>query len=206
MKVLAMLVTGATLLPGAAIADIKPPPDAIPVLAVPAPTQAPPAAEPAPASTIPTPTARAAVSVLQNACLPLLHGAKLNAVASKLKLKNVHGDWLLPVDDQRQVELTPPDAANPALCSETITHRAGGDPAIYAAVDQWARAQTPALQPVKVESPTQAADHLWLISSWSARSPKGDLSIVLTDEKTLSNQPLKGRLGQATLMVSVTPN
>jgi hypothetical protein len=162
---------------------------------------------PNPTQTAPSVTSDAAatLSALQKVCLPLLRGADVKSVAASAGLKNQDGQWTLSVNGQTPIELEPPDYANPHVCIATITHPPGQNAAILQAVDNWAKSQTPPLQPQKVQQQTTSATHLYTISSWSGQTPQGTEGVVLNDAQPLPGQSAQGGQNETTLLVSVTP-
>jgi hypothetical protein len=152
---------------------------------------------------LPTPGAKAAVAVLNSVCLPVLNGAKLQTVASAAGLKLKNGRWRMLVDGKREVILRPPDTANPHLCGETIIHRAGSEPAIFAAIDAWAKAQTPPLQPDKVQAQSKGASRLWFTSTWTGQAPDGALGMVLTQKTAMAGGSVE-TTARSRLVVSLT--
>jgi hypothetical protein len=154
----------------------------------------------------PSAAATAAVTVLRDVCVPLLGGGDLKSVATGGGLKLQDGEWVLPIDGKRRVELQPPDQANPHLCGATITHRVGSQPAILSAVDAWAKSQSPPLQPVKVRQQSTGATSVRTTSTWQGQTAKGSLGVVLTERKTLTGAPVAGELDRSTLLASLTPS
>lgn len=155
--------------------------------------------------TPPPPVATAAVSTLQNVCLPLLRGGAVSRVAPAAGFRDRQGSWVLDVAGRPAVELDPPDVANPHLCTATLSYAPGGGDAIRAALATWAATQTPALSPVKVDQTYPGATYERQVSTWSAETPAGVEGVVLDEEKTPQGKPADGNLGQSTMLVSLTP-
>lgn len=146
------------------------------------------------------------MSLLQRVCLPLIDGGKLESVAKAAGLRRKDGVWALRIDRKRRLELDPPDVANPYACGATIIHGVGAGPAIHDAIDDWARSQTPGLTPVKVRQASTGAIYARTTSTWEGKNAKGDIGVVLSEEKTLQGRPVDGDLDQSTLILSLTPN
>jgi hypothetical protein len=162
---------------------------------------------PSPARQAPSPiAARAAVEVLQKVCLPLLDGQSIKAVAASAGLKANGGHWMLPMPGRTRVELDPPDFANPHVCQATLIHRTGVQDAIRAAVNDWARAQAPALSPEKVRQQVKSLDYQIVTSTWRGPAAKGVIGVALSEEKTPDGRPLEGNLDRSELYASLTPN
>ena len=158
-----------------------------------------------PPASVATPSATAAVSMLQNACLPLVNGGDLKKVARTAGLKLRNGQWMLPVSGKRQLDLQPPDDVNPHVCTVVIIHRIGGDAAILQAINTWAAAQTPPLQPIKVLQKSVGVTYQRTTSTWASQSAKGAEGLVLASEKTLDGKPVAGDDDQSELILSFTP-
>jgi hypothetical protein len=153
----------------------------------------------------PPPSAGAAVAMLQSVCLPLIEGGKLRSIAKANHLRQDDGQWTLVIDHKRRVELDPPDAANPRVCTATIIHSVGSGPFIRQAVDDWARSRSPALKEVKVDQTSAGPSYLRTTSTWQGADPDGVLGVVLSEEKTLNGTPVAGGLDQSEIEVSLTP-
>lgn len=152
-----------------------------------------------------SPAATAAVSAVQNVCLPLVEGAQPQKLAASTSLKNDNGEWTLPIENKARIEFTPPDATNPHLCIATIIHQPGEYPQILAAINGWASSQASPLRPGKVQQQSTIDGDLYTTSTWAGQTSKGAESVVLSDEKAPQGRPLLGDFGQTTLFVSVTP-
>jgi|WetSurMetagenome_2_1015567.scaffolds.fasta_scaffold105784_2 hypothetical protein len=151
------------------------------------------------------PAATAALTTLQQVCLPLLQGQTIKAVSSSTGLKKKDGQWVLPVAGDQDVALNPPDLANPHVCSAVIPHRPGSGDAIFASLDGWAKAQAPPLSPDKVRVQSAEGDEQVTTSSWTGQTPKGAEALVLADTRSVSGQAA-GALDKATLLVSLAPS
>jgi len=165
------------------------------------------AAEPATAAVNPGAVlaAGAAVMVMQRVCLPVIDGAPLEGIARSVGLQNKHGQWVYPIDGRQRIEVSSPDPSNPHLCSATILHDIGAQPAIRQALDNWARSQTPPLQAIKVQVQAPGPFYLRQTSTWSGSSPRGEIGVVFSGEKTLQGKPVDGDLDQSELLASITP-
>ena len=150
--------------------------------------------------------AGAAVMVMRQVCLPLLQGARLDAIAPPVGFRLVHGDWVYPIDRNQRIELIPPDPTNPHLCSATIVHDVGAQPAIRQALDNWARSQTPPLKGVKDQVQARGPLYLRTTSTWSGAVKDGDVGVVFAGEKTLQGKPVNGDLDQSELLASLAPS
>jgi hypothetical protein len=153
---------------------------------------------------LPTLAATAALTTLEQVCLPLLQGQSLKAVSASTGLKSKDGRWILPIADKREATLDPPDDANPHVCSAKIPYRAGSGDAILAAVDGWAQAQAPPLRPDKIRVQSTLGSEPVTTSSWIGQSPKGAEGLVLCQKKPVGGQAADS-LKQATLLVSLAP-
>jgi hypothetical protein len=153
----------------------------------------------------PAPSAAAAVMMLQSVCLPLVEGGNLRSIAKANHLRQEDGQWTLVIDHQRRLELDPPDPANPHVCGATIHHSVGAGPAIRQAVDDWARSRSPALAAVKVGQTSTGPSYLRTTSTWQGPTPNGLVGVALSEEKTLSGEPVAGKLDQSEIEVSLTP-
>lgn len=153
----------------------------------------------------PSNAAVATAAVLQKVCLPLIQGQRLKDVAPSVGLRKDHGAWVLRIDRDRRVKVTPPDPTNPHVCQATIVHGLGAGPTIRAAVDEWARSRTPPLTPGKVDSISTGPQYQHTTSTWDGQASDGTIGVVLSEEKTLAGAPVDGRFDQAELLVSLTP-
>jgi len=147
-----------------------------------------------------TPLTADTVAALSKVCLPVLRGAKAKAVAPAAGFKFSDGDWIRPVDGQRQLDVSPPDIANPHLCTVTVTYAPGDGAQLRAALGAWARTQSPPLSPVQVGQNVAGSD--LTTSQWAGQGDGGAVSVVLSQQ-----QPAQGKSGnlQSTLMVSLSP-
>lgn len=150
--------------------------------------------------------AGAAVMVMRQVCLPLLQGARLNAIAPSVGFRQVHGDWVYPIGRNQRIELAAPDPTNPLLCSATIIHDVGAQPAIRQALDNWARSQTPPMKMVKDQVQARGPLYLRTTSTWSGADKGGDIGVVFAGEKTLQGKPVDGALDQSELLASLAPS
>jgi hypothetical protein len=162
-------------------------------------------ATPTPAPAAEPPSVKAVLQLVQDACLPLLRGGQASQIARTVGLRMQDGVWVQTLQAGQQVQLQPPDVANPHLCSVTATYAAGAGGALRQALGAWASSQVPPLVPVKVEQSYAGAMYDRLVSTWSAQTPAGAEGVVLDQEKTLQGKPASGNLGQTSLLVSLTP-
>lgn len=149
------------------------------------------------------PAASEAVATLQKACLPILRGGPVKPAAQAAGFKLENGGWVLPVGAKQEIDLSPPDHMNPHVCTLSITAAPADGAAMRSALGTWASAQSPPLQAVAVDQSVPGAQQSWVTSTWSAQTPRGAESVVLT-------QPAGPAAGQnvaqpSTLLVSITP-
>jgi hypothetical protein len=139
------------------------------------------------------------VATLQRVCLPVLHGADVKASASAAGFRLKDGQWVLGIDSDRRIELSPPDEANPHICTATIYARPSSTPALQRALNAWAVAQTPPLTQVG-QSRASAAPG-WASTSWRGQTPSGTLGIALGQQQPGQGEPV----AESDLQVSLTP-
>jgi len=154
-------------------------------------------------STLPPPAASDAVKALQQVCLPVLRGGDLKSSASAAGFKLRDGQWVLTINGDRRIELDPPDAANPHVCSATIYARPSNSAAIQQALNNWAGAQSPPLTSVKVDAHVSDPTQQWITSSWRAQTPTGMLGLALGQAQPTQGAP--EALTESDLTVSLTP-
>jgi len=180
-KELGLLVAVATLAAAAsALADAPGPPSA-----------AKPPAQPAAGTDL--------VATLQQVCLPVLHGADVKASASAAGFRQKDGEWVLTIDSDRRIELSPPDAANPHVCAATIYARPTSTAALRQALNTWANAQTPPLTQVAPSGASAAPG--WSSASWRGQTASGTLGIALGQQQPTQGEPF----AESDLQVSLTP-
>jgi hypothetical protein len=157
-------------------------------------TAAPPATRtaPAPLAAAQTPLTEDAITALDKVCLPILRGAKVKAVGPAAGFKLRNGDWSRSIDDRQQLDLDPPDVANPHLCTITVTYAPGAGAQLRAALGGWASAQ--------VNQAIPGSD--LTTSQWSGAAAGGVESLVLSQERPA--QKTSGSR-QSTLTVSLGP-
>jgi hypothetical protein len=172
----------------------------------PSPSNAAVAGSPAPSlaqAAAPPPTATDMVATLQKVCLPVLKGGDLKASANAAGFKLKDGQWVLTINGDRRIELSPPDKINPHVCSAAIYARPSSTAALEQALNDWAGAQTPPLAPVKLNASAPGTAQPWTTSSWSAQTPAGVLGVALGQE-----QPAPGKsepVLESDLQVSLAP-
>jgi hypothetical protein len=149
--------------------------------------------------------AAATLVAARDICLPVLEGAKIEAVAKTTGLRNRSDGWVLPIAGKRHIELSPPGGTNPHICEVTIIHQPGAGPAILDALRQWASSRSPPLQPTKTEQVATGAVYRLTTSTWEGNTAEGHLAVVYAEDKTLDGRPVAGNLDQATLTVALTP-
>lgn len=149
--------------------------------------------------------AAAALAVVRDICLPVLKGAKIEAVAKSTGLRNGRDGWVLPIAGKRHIEISPPGGSNPHVCAATVFHDPAAGPSILAALRQWAGARSPPLQPTKTELAATGPLYRLTTSSWEGATDGGNLALVYSEDKTPDGKPVAGKLDQATLTLALTP-
>jgi hypothetical protein len=169
----------------------------------------------APAVTASAPPAAAsaaadAVATVQQVCLPVLHGKPLKPAAQAAGFKLENGAWIMPIAGKHEIDLDPPDAVNPHVCTVTITAQPGDAAAMRSALGAWAAAQQPPLAANGVDQSAPGAQG-WITSTWAGRTAAGVESVVLTQPQSppsaspaATDQPT-GSPVQSTLLVSLSP-
>lgn len=152
-----------------------------------------------------TPEVAAALAALEKVCLPLASGSDLKTVARSAGLRQQDGGWVLPISGPEEVDIAPPDTANPHVCIATLRFRGDQAAAMRTAIGAWAARQSPPLTPDQVAAAEKGPQELRTISSWEASTPKAADAVLFTKEKTLDGKPIDGALNEAQLIVSVTP-
>jgi hypothetical protein len=161
-----------------------------------------PAHPPPAASSQVGPAAADAVATLQIACLPILRGKQVKAAAQSAGFKLEDGAWVRPIAGKDEIDLDPPDAANPHVCTLTITAAPGDGAALRSALAAWAAAQSPPLAAAGVDQRTPGASQGWVTSTWSAQTAGGAESLVLTQPQPAGQTATQQ---QSTLLVSLSP-
>ena len=164
-----------------------------------------PAAQAAPAPDV-TPAAKAAVTALENVCLPLLRGGNLKQAAAAGGFREKDGAWIREIEGSRRVELQPPTGANPHVCLATVYSAVGGGDALRAAIDAWAKRQLPPLAAQKVNESEAGPNYVRSTSTWSGQSTGGEVGVVLSEQHTRDGLPAAGDLDRSTVLVSLTPS
>lgn len=141
----------------------------------------------------------AVVATISRVCLPLARGGRIDAIRHATDLRQENGQWVMPVAGKAMIEVDPPDAANPTVCTADVKFDRDRADAILAGIGAWAGAQTPPLASVKVKAVENAAGEARTVSSWVGRSQ------AETDALIYSRKPDAGNLGEAVLFLSVTP-
>lgn len=150
------------------------------------------------------PAASDAVATLQKACLPILRGAKANAAARSAGFQLRNGGWVRPIAGNEEIDLDPPDAANPHVCTLTLSAAPSDGTAMRSALGAWAAAQRPPLAAVGLDQNVPGAAQDWVTSTWSAQTSGGAESMVLTQPQTPPGQSAT-QSQRSTLMLSLTP-
>ena len=131
----------------------------------------------APTSGAASPAVADMVKTLQQVCLPVLKGGDVKAAASAAGFRLKDGLWVLQISGERRVELSPPDEANPHVCSAAVFSRPNSQAALRQALSGWAAAQNP---PLTLEAePADAANAGWSSSSWRGAIAAGTLGVAL---------------------------
>ena len=149
--------------------------------------------------------AAAALAVVRDICLPVLKGAKIDAVAKTTGLKSRRDGWVLPIAGKRHIEISPPGGSNPHICEATVIHDPAAGAAILGALRQWASNHSPPLQPTKTELAVTGPLYRLTTSSWEGKTAEGDLAVVYAEDKSPDGKSVAGNLDQATLTVALTP-
>lgn len=152
-----------------------------------------------------SPAATDAIATVSKVCLPVLEGQNLKATATGAGFRQEHGAWVMRISGQRRIELAPPDAANPHVCTATIVAMPDAAEGLQQAIANWARAQTPQLTPVESNVTRDESGEAWTTSSWSAATAKGVESVVLTRQSPLDAAQGSSQLSQSELLVTITP-
>jgi hypothetical protein len=143
------------------------------------------------------------MATLQKACLPILRGKQVKAAAQSAGFKFEDGGWVMPIAGKDEIDLDPPDAANPHVCTLTITAAPGDGAAMRNALGAWAAAQSPPLAAAGGGPSAPGSSPGWVTSTWSAQTAGGAESVVFTQ-----SQPPPGQAAtqqQSTLLVSLSP-
>jgi hypothetical protein len=166
-----------------------------------------PAAAQTPTATPGVADAAQVISVIDRICIPMIGGAKASTVAPALGLRtNRDGDLVLRLEGGKQITVTPPNGANPTLCTLTAVYDIGGDGAVYDALDSWSRARPVPYEQRRAKETAQAGDETHVTSTWVGAEAAGTEGLVLIQAKRADGRPLSGRGDQATILFSITPN
>jgi hypothetical protein len=192
--------------PAAAPAE-APPPAAAPPAAAPAPSPAAPAAPaeapaPAPAPAAPPSTiAPYVISTIEKVCIPLIHKEKVKQVAKDNGLKRTRDGLVLQLQGVDKVTVSPPTKANPTVCTLTLEYQIDTGEGIVAALNGWAAAQTPPLEPRDVGYQATPAIKSW---SWTGGTPPAREAMVFNIRKTPDGRPLDKDHDVATVLFSLS--
>ena len=149
----------------------------------------------------PSPAVADMVKTLKQVCLPLLKGGDLGPAASAAGFRLKDGQWVLPIKGDRRIELSPPDDANPHVCSAAVYAKPDSQAALRQALSGWAGAQSPPLTPV--QEPPELATAGWSTSSWRGQTPAGTLGVALGQAQPA--QAPAATVLESDLEVSLTP-
>jgi hypothetical protein len=155
----------------------------------------------------PTGDAAQIISVLDHFCVPAIGGAKPEKLASQVGLrKNRDDDFVLSLGGPKRITVTPPDPANPTVCSLTVLYDIGGDGPIYTALNNWALAHANPYVLARDHETSQVGDETHVTSTWSAVEADGAEGLVFIQARTADNKPLTSHADQATVLFSIRPN
>jgi hypothetical protein len=176
--------------------------------APPAPGAAPVAPTPAPAPR-PAPTGDAAqiINVLDNFCTPAIHGGVADKLAGPMGLhKNRDGDLVMSLGAGKRITVSPPNPANPNVCTLTVLYDIGADGPIYDALNNWALSHANPYVEARIKESSRVGDEAHVTSTWSAVEADGDEGLVFIQARTADGKPLGGRADQATILYSIRPS
>ena len=184
------------------------PPPAPAAPAAPAAPEAPPApAAPTPPPPPPTGDAAQVIGVLEHLCIPAIGGTPADKLASQLGMrKNRDDDLVLTLASPKKITVTPPNPANPTVCTLTVLYDIGGDGPIYDALNNWALAHPNPYVQARAREASQVGGESHITSTWSAVEADGAEGLVFIQARTAAGKPLTFRADQATILFSIRPN
>jgi hypothetical protein len=175
--------------------------------APPAPAPAPPPPPPPAPPTPPSGEAAQVISILDQFCVPTIHGTAAEKLAPSLSLRrNRDGDWVLPIAGSKRITVTAPNISNPTVCTLTVLYDVGGDGPIYDALNNWALAHPNPYVPARAHETSQVGDETHVTSTWSAVEADGAEGLVFIQARTANGKPLTIRADQATVLFSIRPS
>lgn len=146
------------------------------------------------------------VAAVEKVCLPLIGGQSLQTVAAAATAGAVRDNvWTASLPNRGEIRIRAPGAANPRVCSASISFSPGGHTAFIAALDAWAAAHAPPLRQLRRRDPSRTADLQYWISSWTGAGGGRTTNLVFTEQAELDGRPTDGALMEAVLLVNVTP-
>ncbi|WP_374573567.1 hypothetical protein [Phenylobacterium sp.] len=181
-------------------------------------TQAPPAAEapaaapaPAPADdaeahpTLPTTGDGAEViSVINNICVPLVHGGTVDELAKPLGFKKNkrEGTWVKTMGAKPYEISVLPKGANENVCNVTVHYAVGEAKPIVNALNIWAFLHQPEL-PMQRNDFVVGADGVKRVTlSWEYFTDHQSTGLVLVQLKNPDDSPIDKKFDQATILYS----
>lgn len=179
-------------------------PDAAPAPAAEAPPAAP-AEPPPPPPTLPTTGDGAEViSVINNICVPLVHGGTVDDLAKPLGFKkNRRENSWTKIMGSKPYEITVlPKGSNENVCNVTIKYAVGEAKPIVNALNVWAFLHQPDM-PMQRNDFIVGADGIKRITlSWEYYTDHESTGLVLVQLKNPDDSPLDKKFDQATILYS----
>ena len=140
-----------------------------------------------------------AINMIEKACLPLIRGQKIKALAPTLGLKHSGDDWALPLQGVEKILLSPPTQANPSVCILTLNYEIDQSKAVVDALSAWAAAQTPPLGPVDAAYQPNPSLTSW---AWQVDNDQAHEGMVFNAQKTADGKPLGRNYDVGTVLFS----
>lgn len=139
----------------------------------------------------------AAIAAVEKACVPLILGQPLPAVATASGMTGRRGVLTVALPNRKQLQVSPPTPANQTVCQGTVTYEPGAAANIIAAFETWAAAKM--LQKQRLGEVTQGFDGQYRTTSWIGPVPEGNISVVFTERLDQTGQTSQ----QAALVVNL---
>jgi hypothetical protein len=139
----------------------------------------------------------AVLAAVEKACVPLILGQPLPAVATASGMSGRGNVLTLGMANRKQVRITPVSPANPTVCQGTVTYEPGGSVAIVAALEAWAAGKM--LQKQRLGETTQGFDGQYRTTSWIGPITEGNISVVFAEKLDATGQTSQ----QANLVVNL---
>ena len=168
------------------------------VLAAAGAAQSQPAAPSAPSSGV----GGSVAQVIEQACLPLIHGQNIKSVAAALGLKRSRDQWMLPLPGVAQVLLSPPTTANPNVCTLNVSYEVDQTKALVDSLSGWAAAQTPPLAPQDAGYQLSPGVTSW---SWTSDTAQAHEALVFNAQRDADGKPLGRNADVGTILFSWRP-